>query len=65
MLGVNWQGLKALGVDTTAYGTILASVLLTKLPPDLRLIVSCQLSSDNLDMNELLIPFEHELTARE
>ena len=61
----NIRGLKVLGVETTAYGTMLASVLLTKLPPDLRLIVSRQLSSDNLDMDKLLIAFEQELTAHE
>lgn len=61
----NIRSLKALGVEPVSYGTMLSSVLLTKLPPELRLIVSRKFSSDNLDMDSLLKTFEQELTARE
>ena len=34
------QNLKSLGVEAASYGAMLSSLLLLKLPPDLRLIVS-------------------------
>ena len=50
----------------TLYGAMLSSVLLTKLPPDLRLIVSRKVSSDDeVTMENLLRLFEEELVARE
>ena len=61
----NIRSLKALGVETESYGAMLSSVLLTKLPPDIRLIVSRRVSTDDLDMERLLETFEQELTARE
>ena len=57
--------LKALGVEPESYGAMLSSVLLSKLPPDLRLIVSRKVSADDLDMDNLLETFEQELVARE
>ena len=61
----NIQSLKALGVEPESYGAMLSSVLLTKLPPDIRLIVSRKVSADELDMDSLLETFEQELIARE
>ena len=59
------RGLKSLGIEAASYGALLSPILLTKLPPDLRLIVSRKVSSSNLDMDALLTTFEEELTARE
>ncbi len=60
------RSLKAVGVEPTSYDdSMLSSVLLTKLPPDLRLIVSRKVFDADLDMGELLAMFEEELTARE
>ena len=50
----NIRSLKALGVEPESYGAMLSSVLLNKLPPDLRLIVSRKISADDLDMDSLL-----------
>lgn len=61
----NIRSLKALGVEPVSYGTMLSSVLLSKLPPDLRLIVSREISSDELDMERILENFKKELIARE
>ena len=44
---------------------MLSSVLLTKLPTDLRLIVSRKVTSTDLNMDSLLQTFEEELVARE
>jgi len=61
----NIRSLKALGVEPESYGTMLSSVLLNKLPPDIRLIVSRKVSTDDLHMGSLLETFEQELIARE
>ena len=61
----NIRSLKALGVEPESYGAMLSSVLLSKLPPDMRLIVSRKVSADDLDMDRLLETFEQELIARE
>ena len=59
------RSLRSLGIEAASYGALLSPVLLAKLPPDLRLIVSRKVSESNLDMDALLSTFEEELTARE
>ena len=55
------RSLKSLGVESAAYGAMLSSLLLLKLPPDLRLVVSRDVSSDtNLLMENLMKLFENE-----
>ena len=56
------RGLKSLGVSSDKYGSILASVLLSKLPQELRLIISRELGSGDWELMELL---ENEVQARE
>ena len=58
------RSLRSLGIEAASYGALLSPVLLAKLPPDLRLIVSRKVSDSNLDMDALLSTFEEELTAR-
>ena len=57
------RSLKSLGVDSKTYGTLLASVLLNKLPQELRLIVSRKTGDVGLD--QLLKEVEQEIDARE
>ena len=59
------RSLKSLGIETASYGALLTPVLLAKLPPELRLIVSRKVSGTDLEMDALLETFEEELTARE
>ena len=59
------RSLKALGVGPDTYGTILSSVLLNKLPSELRLIISRKISNSALNINTLLAIMGEELTARE
>ena len=56
------RSLKSLGVDSISYGTLLSSVLLSKLTPDIHLIVSRKFASSDLDVDALL---KAELGARE
>jgi len=48
------RSLKSLGIEAASYGALLSPVLLAKLLPDLRLIVSRKVSDSNLDMDALL-----------
>ena len=57
------RSLRSLGVDSATYGTLLSPVLLSKLPQELRLIVSRQAS--NVDLDKLLEEMEKEIDARE
>jgi len=61
----NTRSLKALGVEPETYGAMLASVLLGKLPPDLRLIVGHKTADAELTLTSLQEVVEEELTARE
>ena len=59
------RSLKSLGVEATTYA-MLSSVLLAKLPPDLRLLVSRKVSSsEEMIIEDLLRLFEEELIALE
>ena len=59
------RGLKSLGVDSTSYGNLLSSVLLQKLPAELRLIVTRETIEDDWDLDALLKQLEREIEARE
>jgi hypothetical protein len=58
------HGLKSLGVASDSYGTLLSSVLLSKLPHELRLIVSRKTSDDDWNLDNLM-EMEQEIEARE
>ena len=59
------RGLKSLGVPAEAYGSLLTSVLLNKLPRELRLVVSRQMSEEEWTLDSLMEVLEREITARE
>ena len=59
------RGLKSLGVEPSLYGSLLSSVLLQKLPSELRLIVSREVSESDWNLNELLKQLKREIKARE
>ena len=59
------RSLKALGVEQESYGTMLTSVLLTKLPSEIRLIMTRKSPSEDIDLETLLKVWEEELIARE
>ena len=59
------RGLKALGVASESYGCLLSSTLMTKLPPEVRLIVSREVGENNWELDKLLKTLEKELCARE
>ena len=59
------QGLKSLGVPSSTYGSFLFSILMTKLPHDLRLLVSRRVSDDDWDLDSLMRILDEEIGARE
>ena len=59
------RGLKSLGVSAESYRSLLVSVLLNKLPQELRLIVSRQVNEKEWNLDGLLSMVEKEISARE
>ena len=59
------RGLKSLRINSDSYGSLLSSVLLQKLPSELRLIVSCKVNETDWNLDRLLEQLEHEIEARE
>ena len=59
------RGLKSLGVPFSTYGNLLSSILMTKLPHDLRLFVSRRVSDDDWDLDSLMRILDEEIGARE
>ena len=57
--------MKALGVEPELYVAILSSILLSKFPPDLHLIVSHKVQADDLNLESILKMFKQELLARD
>ena len=61
----NVRGLKALEVDAESYGSLMVPILMSKLPPEIRLIVSRSLKSEKWDFNDVMQIVEQEVDARE
>ena len=61
----NVRGLRALGVASESYGGLLTSILMNKLPPEVRLIISRDLTEDRWDMEKVMKMISREVDARE
>ena len=61
----NIRGLRSLGTDSDTYGSLLSPVLLSKLPSDVRLVVSREKPEGNWTLDDLLRVLEREVIARE
>ena len=59
------RSLKSLDVPLSSYGRLLSSVLMSKIPQELRLIVSRKVSCENFDFDEIMKVIEDEIDARE
>ena len=59
------RGLRALGVPSESYSSLLSSVLINKLPQELCLIVSCEVKGEEWELDELMKIVEAEIEARE
>jgi len=61
----NVRSLKAFGVEQDSYGAMQTPVMLTKLPPEIRLMVTRKTSGRDLDLAKLQEVLEEELIASE
>ena len=57
--------LKSLGITSESFGPMLIPCILQKLPEEIRLVVTKNLTGDRWDFDEALKLFNNELTARE
>ena len=58
------RGLRALGIDSESYGQLLSSILMNKLPAEMRLIISCELGGGKWNVDEIMRLINHEIEAR-
>eukprot|EP00731_Ephydatia_muelleri_P027563 Em0019g436a len=58
------RSLKALGVDPTSYGSLLSSILLSKIPQELCLIISREVPQDKWEFEAILKIIERESGAK-
>jgi hypothetical protein len=59
------RGLRALGVPSESYGGLLTSILVNKLPPEIRLIVIRELTGEKWDVESVMKSINREVDARE
>ena len=59
------RSLESLGVEANSYGSLLVPIIMNRLPHQLKLVTSRNLSSDLWDLTELLKIMKLEITARE
>jgi len=60
----NTRALQSLGVAPESYGTLLSSVIVKKLPPEIRILISRKVT-DEWDLNTIIQVVGEELGARE
>ena len=61
----NVRSLKSLGVAADSYGSLLASVLMNKLPSELQLIIGRKVGDDDWKLEVILQELVQEIEARE
>ena len=59
------RSLKSLGVAADSYGNLLLPLLTKKLPAELRLVISRQVTEDDWSLDNVMTALENELKARE
>lgn len=64
-LNIHVRGLQALGVDSYQYGSLLIPIIMSKLPAEIRLIITRKTEKDVWQINEILELLKSEVEARE
>ena len=59
------RSLRNLGIDSSSYGSLLAPLILSKIPEEMRLIVARNIEKNEWNIDKLLCTFKLELEARE
>ena len=65
LVEVHVRGLKALGVPSDFYSSLLSSFLMNKVPQEVRLIISREVRGRSWELDPLLAVMLQELEARE
>ena len=61
----NVRGLRALGVSASSYGGLLSPILMSRLPSELRLLISRELKEDEWNLESVREIIQREIEARE
>ena len=59
------RSLKSLGIPSNSYGSLLSSIIMNKLPQELRLIISREIKDQDWQLDNIMHVLEDELKARE
>ena len=59
------RSLSTLGVASEHYGPMLSSIILEKLPPEIKLLITRNMNQDMWDLTQMLEMFNQELKARD
>ena len=59
------RGLRSPEIPPSSYGSLLSSILINKVPEDLRLVVSRRVTDSDWDLNSLMNVIVEEIDARE
>ena len=59
------RSLKSLGIPSNSYGSLLSSIIMNKLPQELRLIISREIKDQDWQLDNIIHVLEDELKARE
>ena len=59
------RGLRTLGIDSDSYGSLLSSLLLNKIPAEMKLLISRSTESEGWELDTILTHIEKEIEARE
>ena len=64
-ISINIRGLESLGVSSNQYGSLLIPVIMSKMPPEIRVQIARNKAREVWDMSELLEVIRQEVEARE
>lgn len=64
-ISINIRGLESLGVSSNQYGSLLIPVIMSKMPPEIRVQIARSTAREVWDMSELLDVIRQEVEARE
>ena len=64
-ISINVRGLESLGVSSSQYGSLLIPVIMSKLPPEIRIQVARNTAREVWEMSDLLEVIRQEVEARE
>lgn len=65
LVEVHVRGIKALGAPSASYGSLLSSVLMSKVPQEVRLIISREVKGGDWELDRLLAVMHQESEPRE